>query len=43
MKRNALAIKVPGFPAFTMAGEPCTREQALLAARLIWPAAEVVS
>lgn len=42
MKRNAWTVVVPGYPPFTMAGEPCTREEALRVARSIWIDAEVI-
>ncbi len=41
-QRTAWRVKVPGFPTFVMAGEPCTRDEALQAARLIWPDAEIM-
>lgn len=39
--RSAWTVIVPGYPPFTMAGEPCTRSEAEQAARLIWPNAEI--
>lgn len=41
-KRSAWKVKLPGYEPFTMAGEPCTRDEALQAARLIWLNAEVM-
>lgn len=40
--RPAWRVKIPGFNPFVMAGEPCTRDEALQAARLIWPDAEIM-
>lgn len=40
--RTACKVKLPGFPPFVMVGEPCTRDEALQAARLIWPDAEIM-
>lgn len=34
-------VKLPGRKPFTMGGEPMTYAEALAAARLIWPLAEV--
>lgn len=42
MKRFAWTVRVPWHAHFTMAGEPCTREEALHVARSIWPDAEIV-
>lgn len=42
MKRAAWTVAVPGYRPFTMAGEACTREEALQVARSIWPNAEVL-
>ena len=41
-KRSAWCVRVPGYPPFTVAGEACTRDEALQAARLIWPNAEIM-
>lgn len=41
--RPAWRVKVPGYRPFMMAGgEHCTRDEALQAARLIWPDAEIL-
>lgn len=41
--RGAWLVRVPGYAAFPMLCEPCTEAEALSAARVIWPAAEVES
>lgn len=42
MKRSAWTVLVPGEKPFTMAGgEPMTRDEALAAARIIWPDAQI--
>lgn len=41
MKRFAWTVSVRGYASFTMAGEPCTLEEALQVARSIWPDAEI--
>lgn len=40
--KPAWTVIVPGARPFTMAGTPCTKAEALVSARLIWPMAEVV-
>lgn len=40
--RSAWQVKVPGYPPLTMAGERCTRTNALRDARVIWPHAEIL-
>jgi len=40
--RTAWKIKLPGYQPITMAGERCTRADALRDARVIWPAAEIL-
>lgn len=40
--RSAWQVKTPGYPPLTMAGERCTRAEALRDARVIWPAAEIL-
>lgn len=40
--RSAWQVKVPGYPPLTMAGERCTRAEALRDARVIWPLAEII-
>lgn len=39
--KSAWTVLVPGRNPFTMTGEACTREEALQAARVIWPDAEL--
>lgn len=41
--RGAWLVRVPGYPPFPMLCEPCTYAEALQAARVIWPAAEIDS
>lgn len=41
--RSAWKVKIPGYEPFIMAGEPCTFDEALQAARLIWKNAEIVA
>lgn len=41
MTRRSWFVKVPGYPVFQMGGEDMTYEQALYAARLIWPKVDV--
>jgi hypothetical protein len=41
MTKKSWTVKVPGRRPFTMGGDPMTYTEALAAARLIWPEAEV--
>lgn len=41
--RSAWQVKTPGYPPLTMAGERCTRADALRDARVIWPDAEILN
>lgn len=42
MKRNAWTVLIPGQKPLTMAGgEPITHDEALAAARIIWPDAQI--
>lgn len=40
--RSAWQVKTSGYPPLTMAGERCTRADALRDARVIWPSAEIL-
>lgn len=41
MKKKSWFVRVPGYPVFQMGGEDMTHEQALYAARLIWPRGDI--
>lgn len=42
MTRTLWRIQLPGRRPFAMVGEPCTHEEAVHAARLIWRNAKVI-
>lgn len=41
LRKSCWVITIPGYKPFTMGGESMTYEEALAAARVIWPDAEV--